>query len=183
MIDNIEHIIKGCIAGKNEAREMLYKLYSGKMWAICLRYARDRDEAKDILQDGFIKVYEKISQFEGRGYFEGWMRRIFVNQALAEYRKRRTLSIDAVIKNENDHEIIENIESEIFAAELLEIIQELPPHYKMVFNLYAIEGFSHKEVADMLGISEGTSKSNLSRAREILQRKVSLINKAKIKIV
>ncbi len=180
MIDNIDNIIKGCIEGKNASREMLYKHYSGKMWGLCLRYARDRDEAKDILQDGFIKVFEKISQYAGRGHFEGWMRRIFINIALGEFRRHRNLSIDQVIINEN--EAFENIEGEISATELLDIIQELPPQYKMVFNLYAIEGYTHKEIGDLLGISDGTSKSNLSRARDILQRKVNLIQNKGIKI-
>jgi RNA polymerase sigma-70 factor (ECF subfamily) len=182
LTNSIEHIIAGCIEGKSTCQEALYRLYSGKMWALCLRYARDRDEAKDILQEGFMKIFERISQYEGRGHFEGWMRRVFINLALGEYRKQRTLRIDAVINNENEQETYANIECELSAAELLEVIQELPPQYKLVFNLYAIEGYSHKEIGGMLGISEGTSKSNLSRARDILQRKVNLINEAKLKI-
>lgn len=172
MIDNIEHIIKGCVAGKNASREMLYKLYSGKMWAICLRYARDHDEAKDILQDGFMKIFDKIGQFEGRGHFEGWMRRVMVNTALAEYRKQRYLNVDTEHTSVKNELAPENVEFDISAGELMEIIKTLPPQYKMVFNLYAIEGYSHKEIADMLNINEGTSKSNLSRARDILREKV-----------
>ena len=174
MVDNLEHIIKGCISGKNASRELLYKQYSGKLWPICLRYASDRDQAKDILQDGFIKIFDKISQFEGRGNFEGWMRRIMVNTALAEFRKQRHLSIETFQNQGNDQEMSDSFESNISAEELLEVIKELPPQYKMVFNLYAIEGYNHKEIGEMLGISEGTSKSNLSRAREILKSKVRL---------
>ena len=174
MTDNIEHIIKGCVAGKNASRELLYKQFAGKMWAICLRYSQDHDQAKDILQDGFIKIFDKISQFEGRGNFEGWIRRIMVNTALAEFRKHRYLSIEAFQNKDYDHEFSENSDCDIAVEELLEVIKELPPQYKMVFNLYAIEGYNHKEIGEMLGISEGTSKSNLSRAREILKAKVTL---------
>lgn len=172
MTDNLGHIIKGCVAGKNASREELYKLYSGKMWAVCLRYARDYDQAKDILQDGFVKVFEKISQFEGRGHFEGWLRRIMVNTALAEYRKQRYLSFEANSTIPDSDESDDNIECDISVQELMKIIKELPPQYKIVFNLYAIEGYSHKEIAESLNISEGTSKSNLSRARDILKKKI-----------
>ena len=161
---------------------MLYRQYSAKMWAICLRYAHDHDEAKDILQDGFMKIFEKISQYEGRGYFEGWMRKIIVNTALAIYRKKHFLNIESNLIPEKSDEISGQIESKLSADELLEIINELSPQYKIVFNLYAIEGYSHKEISEMLGISEGTSKSNLSRARYILQKKVSTVFDAGIKL-
>lgn len=182
MTDSLEHIINGCIAGKSASREMLYRMYSSKMWGVCLRYARDKDEAKDILQDGFIKAFEKINQFEGRGHFEGWLRKIMINTALAEYRKKRYLNIESVYSSNKDEESFERIEGDIAADELLEIIKELPSQYKLVFNLYAIEGYSHKEIADLLSISEGTSKSNLSRARDILQKKVSAVYKSGIKL-
>lgn len=152
------------------------------MWGVCLRYAKDKDEAKDILQDGFIKAFEKISQFEGRGHFEGWLRKIMVNTALAEYRKKRYLNIESAFSLDKDEESFEHIECDIAAAELLEIIKELPSQYKLVFNLFAIEGYSHKEISDLLGISEGTSKSNLSRARDILKKKVSANYKTGIKL-
>jgi RNA polymerase sigma factor (sigma-70 family) len=174
LADSLEHIIKGCIAGKNASRELLYKQFAGKLWGVCLRYAADYDQAKDVLQDGFVKIFEKISQYEGRGNFEGWMRRIMVNTALAEFRKHRHLSIEAMQKNEYEQEADGNLDCNLTAEELLEVIKELPPQYKMVFNLYAIEGYNHKEIGEMLGISEGTSKSNLSRAREILKTKVKL---------
>lgn len=182
MTDNLEHIIKGCVAGKSASREMLYKMYSDKMWGVCLRYTKDYDEAKDVLQEGFIKVFDKIGQYEGRGHFEGWLRKIMVNTALAEYRKKRYLNIDTVYNSDKDEESFEQIECDISVAELLEIIKELPSQYKLVFNLYAIEGYSHKEIAEMLNISEGTSKSNLSRARDILKKKVSVLFKSGIKL-
>lgn len=182
MTDQLEHIIKGCIAGKSSSREMLYKLYAPKMWGVCLRYARDNDEAKDILQDGFIKIFDKISQYEGRGHFEGWIRRIMINTALAEYRKRRYLNVDSSMIVKHDEEASENVEYDLTAEELLQIIKELPPQYKLVFNLYAIEGYAHKEIAERLNISEGTSKSNLSRAREILQKKVNALYNSGVKL-
>jgi len=182
LTDNLENIIKGCIAGKSTSRELLYKMFANKMWGVCLRYAKDYDEAKDILQEGFIKAFEKIEQFEGRGHFEGWLRKIMVNTALAEYRKKRYLHLETEHASNNSDESFEHIECNIAAAELLEIIQELPSQYKLVFNLFAIEGYSHKEIAELLKISEGTSKSNLSRARNILQKKVVSVYKSGIKL-
>ena len=139
------------------------------MYAICLQYSKDSDEAKDILQDGFIKVFQKLNQYSGKGSFEGWLRRVFINTALEKYRNKvALLSID------DSFEIpaagaFENIVSELSAMELLEMIQNLSPQYRLVFNLFAIEGYTHKEISKQLNISEGTSKSNLSRARSILQ--------------
>lgn len=182
LTNSLEHIIKGCIAGKNASREMLYKMYSGKIWGICLRYARNYDEAKDIMQESFIKIFGKISQYEGRGHFEGWLRRITVNTALVEFRKKRYLNIESVDTSDINTDTYDNIEFNITASELLEIVKELPQQYRLVFNLYAIEGYSHKEIGELLGISEGTSKSNLSRARDILQRKVTVLFKSGIKL-
>jgi RNA polymerase sigma factor (sigma-70 family) len=181
LADSLENIIKGCIAGKSLSKEMLYRMYANKMWGVCLRYAKDKDEAKDILQDGFIKVFDKISQFEGRGHFEGWLRKIMINTALAEYRKKRYLNFESDLSKDID-DGSEHIECDIAVEELLDIIKELPSQYKLVFNLYAIEGYSHKEISKMLGISEGTSKSNLSRARDILKKKVTAIYKTGIKL-
>jgi RNA polymerase sigma factor (sigma-70 family) len=181
LTDNLENIIKGCKAGKNSAREQLYKLLSAKMWAVCLRYSRNTDEAKDVLQDGFIKVFEKIDQYEGRGPFEGWVRRIMVNTALSEYRKQHYLHSESEDQIK-DNQTIEPIEADITAAELMNIIGELPPQYRMVFNLYAVEGYAHKDISELLGISEGTSKSNLSRARDILQKKIKVNYPSYIKL-
>jgi RNA polymerase sigma-70 factor (ECF subfamily) len=148
-------------------------MFKTKMFGICVRYAGNYEDAQDILQEGFIKVYDKIHQFSFKGAFEGWIRKIMVNTALEKYRLHyRLVSLDEMVQNpETDGS--ENITSEINTQELLRIIQELSPRYRVVFNLYALEGFSHKEIGDMLGISEGTSKSNLSRARTILQEKVN----------
>ncbi|HOT15021.1 MAG TPA: sigma-70 family RNA polymerase sigma factor [Bacteroidales bacterium] len=174
MNKELEDIIKACMAGDKNGQEALYKLFSGRMWAVCLRYAPDRDVAKDVFQDAFIKVFEKIRQFQFKGNFEGWMRKVFVNTAIACYRNKNTLTYELspnLLPEENDDRE-ELTDSDISRDELMKMIEELTPQYKMVFNLYAIEGFSHKEIASMLSISEGTSKSNLSRAREILKKKI-----------
>jgi len=170
----IEEIIKGCLKGSRRDQELLYRKHSARLYAVCLQYSGNDDEAKDILQEGFIKIFENLHSYKFEGSFEGWMRRIVVNTALEKYRSRNNLykveDIDQIAETEAepDGEYYTGLE----AADLLEIIRELPPKYRMVFNLYALEGFSHKEISKMVNISEGTSKSNLSRARLILQRRV-----------
>lgn len=164
--------MEGCIAGKRQAQEDLYKMFAPRMYAVCLRYSRDQDEARDNLQDGFIKVFENMKQFKGLGSFEGWVRRIMVNTALQKYRGHYQLYALSDQESKAGNIPVENIMESIGERELLEMIQELPPRYKLVFNMYAIEGYAHKEIAEMLGITEGTSKSNLSRARDILQDKL-----------
>ena len=149
-------------------------MFSDKMYGLCLRYSNDEDEAKDILQDGFIKVFLNLKQFNNKGSFEGWIRRIIVNTALERFRDKNYLF---AISMENSYETgggeYDHILSELSANDLLKLIQELSPQYRMVFSLYAIEGYSHKEISKKLNIKEGTSKSNLSRAREILKEKVN----------
>jgi RNA polymerase sigma factor (sigma-70 family) len=149
-------------------------MFSSKMFAICLRYSRDQDEAKDNLQEGFIRVFGNLSSFKGTGSFEGWIRKIMINTALENYRKYRKLFSLDEDRGEEDLVYVDPIEGNITADELIRIIQDLTPQYRMVFNLYALEGYSHKEISQMLGISEGTSKSNLSRARTILQEKLRM---------
>ena len=143
------------------------------MFGICLRYAGNHDDAQDIVQDGFVKILGKIGQFRFEGSFEGWMRRIMVNTALEKYR----MQCQIININDSTREIDNNssteFSGEISARELIRFVQELSPKYRTVFNLYAIEGYSHKEISEMLDISEGTSKSNLSRARAVLQEKVN----------
>ncbi len=175
MTEDLLHIIKLCKENDIKAQEAIYRIYSGKMYALCLRYAQDSSHAKDLLQEGFIIVFEKIKQFKGIGSFEGWMRRIFINLALAEFRKKNFRMIEINLNDAQyavDDDLILNETFEISEQELLSIIQSLSPQYRMVFNLYAIENLSHKEIAQLLNISEGTSKSNLSRARQILQEKL-----------
>jgi len=143
------------------------------MYGVCLRYCGSRDDAQDILHEGFLKIFEKIRQFEFRGSFEGWIRRIMVNTALERYRNQNkfvSIRDDSIEDYEKPEDF--DISEDITAKELMEMIEDLSPQYRMVFNMYAIEGYSHKEIAELLGITEGTSKSNLSRARVILQEKI-----------
>ncbi|MGB0838811.1 MAG: RNA polymerase sigma factor [Chitinophagales bacterium] len=166
-------ILEGCLQGSRKYQELLYKQYSGKMFAIALRYAKDYHSAEDILQEGFVKVFRNIHRFRGDGSFEGWMRRIFVNTAIEHFRKivHTAPIMDATGSNKditNDQTL-----SKLAANDLLALVSSLSPGYRTVFNLYVIEGYSHKEIAKMLSISEGTSKSQLARARYLLQDKVN----------
>jgi len=170
-----EALIKGCLNGVRSSQEALYKRFASKMLIVCCRYTKDRDEAEDILQEGFIKVFEKLSQFKSEGSLEGWIRKIMVHKAIEHYRRSaRMFSIIDIDKAEVKHQLSEeNILNIISAKEMLQLVQELPNSYRMAFNLYTFEGMKHKEIAEQLGITEGTSKSNLSAAREILQRKIT----------
>ena len=173
MLNSIDHIIKGCCQKEPVAQRLLYEMFSARMYGVCIRYAGSKEDAQDILHEGFLKIYEKIEQFEFRGSFEGWIRRIMVNTALEKFRNDnklvRTQETIEEFERSEDMDLTENIT----VKELLRIIEELSPQYRIVFNLYAIEGYSHREISKMLGITEGTSKSNLSRARTILQEKVN----------
>jgi RNA polymerase sigma factor (sigma-70 family) len=173
LTNELDNIIKGCIQGKRSDQEKLYRMFSSKMFGVCLRYCRDYDEAKDILQDGFIKVFDKIKQFGQRGSFEGWIRRIMVNTALEKYRKNSfTFTVDKLPDiDDDDHS--DEAEIELSMNELLAYVQKLPERYKMVFNLYVFEELTHKEIGEAMGINEGTSKSDLSRARAILQKQIN----------
>lgn len=168
----ITEIVKDCKKGKRKAQEKLYKAFSGKMFAVCLYYSKNKDDAEDMLHNGFIKVFQKIDQFKGDGPFEAWIRRVFMNTALEQYRRKSILySVNEEIaypEHVEDADVISQLSND----ELIKLIQELSPAYQMIFNLYAIEGYSHKEISELLGIAEGTSKSNLARARVILQKKV-----------
>ncbi|HKL67430.1 MAG TPA: RNA polymerase sigma factor [Bacteroidales bacterium] len=170
----LKKILKGCLAGNKRDQELLYRRYSSKLYGVSLQYSGSYDEARDVLQESFIKIFTSLQSFHGKGSFEGWMRRIVVNTALERHRNRYYLNkVDdpGYINNTlpgMEADDFETMESE----DLLNFIMDLPPKYRMVFNLYAIEGYSHKEISAMLGISQGTSKSNLSRARTILQKKV-----------
>ena len=167
----LEEIIRDCQEGRPSARQYLYEKFSPVMFAICLRYSRDRTEAEDLLHEGFLKVFRSIGDFRGEGSLEGWMRRIMVNTALEQYRRKNYLYPVENLPEEEAGEA-ESPDMQLRSEDLQQMIRELPPRYRMVFNLYALEGYSHKEIAKMMGITTGTSKSNLSRAREILQRKV-----------
>lgn len=169
-------LIQGCIEGDSKMQEALYRQYSPKMYAVCLRYSGHVEDAQDILQEGFIKIYRNLPRFRGEGSFEGWMRRIFVNTAIEHYRK----SINLYPVTESQENNVEDKEWTAFdrmaVKDLIKLIQTLSPGYRTVFNLYVVEGYTHREIAEMMGISEGTSKSQLARAKAILQ---NLINKQK----
>lgn len=165
-------LIKACLKGERLAHRELYELYSGKFLAICLRYIKDRDLAQDVLVEGFMKIFDKLSQYKSEGSFEGWMKRIMVTQALLTLRKNKKLRMEVDLDGQNE---AIDFNTELFnsgAEELLHMIAALPLGYRTVFNLYAIEGYSHREISEMLGIAENTSKSQLSRARTILQQKL-----------
>lgn len=173
LVDRLHKVVRGCQDNNPEAQRELYDMFKTKMFGICLRYAGNYDDAQDILQEGFLKVFDKIHQFGFKGAFEGWIRRVMVNTALEKYRLHyRQVPISENV-SEADYDQEAEITSDIDVNELLRIIQELSPRYRVVFNLYALEGYSHKEISELLKISEGTSKSNLSRARAILQEKVN----------
>ena len=168
----IDELIKRCRAGERKAQEMLYKQFASKMLAVCMRYATDKMEAEDMLQNGFIKVFRKIDDYRGDGSFEGWIRRIMVHCSIEYYRKHHKM-MQAVDMDECDEPSVDPMAmAKLGAKDLIALIQQLAPGYRMVFNLYAIEGFSHKEIGEIVGISEGASKSQLSRARAILKEQV-----------
>ena len=157
-LSEIKKIIKGCIAGDRRDQELLYRRHAAKLYAVCLQYSGNDEEARDILQEGFIKIFGNLDNYKFEGSFEGWMHRITVNTALERFRSRHNLyrvdDIDTIQEPETepDNQDYAGLE----ANDLIEIIRELPPKYRMVFNLYAIEGYSHKEIGEMLRISEGT---------------------------
>lgn len=153
-----------------KAQTALYDKYAAKMLAICMRYVGDKMEAEDVMIEGFMKIFDKINQFNYQGSFEGWMKRIMVNEALMKLRSKKTVEveIDEVRYLEADSSITTTLNTQ----DLMQLINELPVGYRTVFNLYAIEGYSHAEIGEMLGISEGTSKSQLSRARAFLQERI-----------
>ena len=168
--------IDASIRGDRQSQYVLYKLFYGKMLGVCLRYARNRDEAKDILQDGFVKVFSSLSDYGRAGSFEGWVRRIMVNTAIDAFRKQARSSIfaDSDFVNENAAEKAEDETEDdmqgITTADILQAVQQLSPVYRTIFNLYVMEELSHKQIADQLGISEGTSKSNYFKAKANLRR-------------
>ena len=173
-MEKLEQLIQGCLKGDRQCQNGLYDFFASKMFIICLRYAKNREEAEEVLQEVFLKVFDHIHQFKFAGSFEGWMRKIMVNCALQKYRNKTNLhpviSIEvAPIENMGNEDII----SKLGTKELLKMVQQLPPAYRLVFNLYVFEGLKHREIAAHLGISEGTSKSNLSDARAILQKTVA----------
>lgn len=183
MDPSLEKIIKECQQEKRHAQKQLYDRYSGRLFGVSMRYASSIEEAEDVLHDGFIKVFQKINQYQFKGSFEGWMRRIVVNTALENYRSnKKVININDTIKEQYSEGSYENIIENLTVDELMQFVMNLSPKYRMVFNLYAIDGFTHQEIAEKLDISVGTSKSNLSRARSILQEKIKVQYKESINL-
>ncbi|WP_340076085.1 sigma-70 family RNA polymerase sigma factor [Leptobacterium sp. I13] len=166
----IEKLIEDCKNQDRKAQQQLYKLFGSKIYSICLRYSKNKADAEDSLQDSFLTIFDKIGRYKHKGSFEGWMCRIAINTVLQKFRKERVFDLISDEVEEDTEVIIEG--SHLDINYLLKLIQKLPDRYQAVFNLYVIDGFSHKEIAEKLNISEGTSKSNLSRARMILKNTI-----------
>ncbi len=166
-----EHdLIKSCRQGDRNAQRDLYDFYSAKMYAVCYRYVKNSMEAEDVMVTAFMKVFDHLGQFKGEGSFEGWIRRIMVNEALTHLRKSRNMYLEMDIVHAERQPHYDQHSTQLEAEDLINMIQELPAGYRAVFNMYAIDGYSHKEIAEHLGITESTSKSQLNRARAYLQR-------------
>ena len=174
----LKKLINKCKQKDNKAQSEIYQLYAGKLFALSLKYSRNYQEAQDNLQNGFITIFNKIEQYNFKGSFEGWLKRIVINTALQTYREKDVLNL--ITEEITDEVEIEVDEEQVSLEFLLKLIQELPNRYRLVFNLYVLDEYSHREIASMMGISEGTSKSNLSRARVILRDKIEL-NRSSIK--
>jgi RNA polymerase sigma factor (sigma-70 family) len=178
-----EQLIERCRKNDRTAQKILYDKYAGLMLAICRRYVFEKSEAEDILMEGFLKIFTKIGEFEGRGSFEGWMKRVFVNTAITNYHKN--------LKHNKNHFDIDEVhitksekpsygESEFTQEELFNIIHSLPEGYKLVFNMYALEGYKHKEIAELLEIDVNTSKSQYSRAKKLIRKKLEALGRGVI---
>jgi RNA polymerase sigma-70 factor (ECF subfamily) len=172
LAEKLDILLKECKRGKSESQEKLYRRFASAMYGLCLQYASNEEDAQDILQEGFIKVFAKLDQVKNPAALPGWIRRVIINTALERYRSQVVLQRVDELREEQHEDAGNKALDKISCEELVGLIQTLTPRYRMVFNLYAIEGYSHQEISEELGISVGTSKSNLSRARVILQEKV-----------
>ncbi|MGZ5191953.1 MAG: RNA polymerase sigma factor [Flavisolibacter sp.] len=162
-------LIEGCLRGERKMQHELYQRYAPKMYGVCLRYAGNAEEAEDILQEGFIKVFNKMSSYRGDGSFEGWIRRVFVNTAIEHFRKKTYLQpITETEENTIEGKYL-SVLDHLAEKDIIQLVQQLSPGYRTVFNMYVVEGYTHRQIAEILEISEGTSKSQLSRAKIILQ--------------
>ncbi len=168
-----KEIIKACLQGDRQAQRDIFHMYAGKMMAVCLRYSRHRLEAEDILQDAFVKVFTHLHEFENFGSFEGWVRKIIVNTAIRNNQKKSFIQEEIGLEHVKEESVGPEVFSTLSEEELIKLISALPEGYKMVFNLFAIEGYSHKEIGELLNIEESTSRSQLMKARRMLQEKVN----------
>lgn len=167
---SLDNLLSSCRKNKGWAQRELFNRYSGLMLGLCQRYVQQRYEAEEIMIKGFAIIFDKISQFKNLGSFEGWMKRIMVNESLIYLRKNKSMYLMADIEQVGEPPDLDSLQNSLEVEDLIRVIQELPVGYRTVFNLYAIEGYSHQEIADLLQISVNTSKSQLSRARKVLQR-------------
>ncbi|MBK7310716.1 MAG: sigma-70 family RNA polymerase sigma factor [Sphingobacteriaceae bacterium] len=176
-MENLTEIVNRCKQNDPKAQEILFNSFSKSLYGICCRYLKNRDDAEDVLQDSFIKILLNINQYRGEGNFEGWMKRITVNTALTYLKEKQKIKFETADKLYIVDEPEEEIDQDIKAEYILECLNELPMGYRTIFNLYLVEGFSHKEIADQLGIKEATSRSQYSKARQYL---IELINKKEL---
>ena len=167
----LDQLINDCKKNDAKAQEQIYKLFAPKFFGVCLKYSSNYSEAEDNLQDGFIIIFQKIEQYQFKGSFEGWAKRIMINNSLQKYRTQVRF-LEVVNDNVAEDEVPDIDDEDVSLEYLMQIIQELPDRYRMVFNLYVLDGYSHKEIAEMLEITTGTTKSNLARARMILKEKI-----------
>ncbi|NCI45817.1 RNA polymerase sigma factor [Sediminibacterium soli] len=170
-------LIRGCIDQDGRCQRMLFDRYAGKMMAVCLRYAQDSMEAEDMLQDAFVKVYQYIGQFKFEGAFEGWIRRIVVNTAIRHLEKKKLHFKDVDENSQDTPQIGPQAYAQLGEGDLMKLISQLPEGYRMVFNLNVVEGYSHEEIAEMLNIQPGTSRSQLVKARKMLQHQILQLQK------
>jgi RNA polymerase sigma-70 factor (ECF subfamily) len=167
---SLEQLIEQCKKNDAKAQSQIYKLYASKLFSLCLKYSKNYAEAEDNLQDAFVTIFTKMSQYKSKGSLEGWMKRITINTALQRY---RSIGVFDIVNEDKIEDVSVEIDEDAVSIDfLLGIIQELPDRYRLVFNLYALDDYSHKEIAEMLDITTGTSKSNLARARMILKEKI-----------
>ncbi|WP_178991229.1 RNA polymerase sigma factor [Winogradskyella schleiferi] len=172
---SLEQLIKNCINQDAQAQSQLYKQYASKLFSLCLKYSKNYAEAEDNLHDAFITIFSKIAQYKNKGSFEGWLKRIAMNTALQRYRE--DVGVYDIVNEGNIKDVEVDInENDVGIEYLLKIIQELPDRYRLVFNLYVLDGYSHVEISELINISTGTSKSNLARARMILKEKIEAHN-------
>lgn len=174
-------IIEGCKKGDRHAQKLLYDRFSGKMFALCCRYVKDKMEAEDVLLTAFTKILGRIDQYKNEGSFEGWIRKVMVNESLSYLRKNKSMYVETDIEAVDKEPNYEKLENHLEAQDLLKLISELPSGYGIVFNMFAIDGYSHKEIGEQLGINENTSKSQLSRARSVLQKKLLALDEVAVK--
>ena len=167
-----ESMIKGCIQGDQQAQRMLYERFAPVMYPLCLRYVKEISEAEDVMISGFMRAFDKIDTYSGKGSLSGWLRKIMINQALGHLRKNKTMYLAVDLETADYQPQAQWSAGHLEAEDLMKLVRQLPLGYRTVFNLYAIEGYSHKEIAELLGISENTSKSQLSRARGLLQKQI-----------